>query len=389
VTRPFFRLVSLMLLSEMPVTFAILLFIWAWLRWRRRHNPGWALLIGVAMGWAGITRPVDAICFALPVGIAMIFELRKSPRLLAGTVGMVVLGVLPFAAIQIVQNVGVTGRWTMPPEVYYHDQNFPGAALSFGPYDLNKRPEGSSTARRTFAISQLDGYRHHLFHEEIVNWYWTKFVELRFVTLPSALLVVLLPLGLWRMRDLPRIVVCAGLALFVIAYFVCVFHLYFYMVPPTPAVIILLLMGWEGLEKAWPEQRRRIRPFIFLTLLGLAAWQLPEINPRVRAVLPTGEKLKQIREACSQLTAPSIVLFPFDRSTTALDDYPVFNDDVAWPDDARVVRVNDLGEAEDRKLYAYYARIQPDRSVYVFAPSAENDSPPLKYLGTVGELAGR
>jgi hypothetical protein len=389
ITRPFCRLLSLMLLSEMPVMFAILLFIWAWLRWRRRRNLGWALLIGLSMGWAAITRPADTMCFALPVGIAILFELRRSPRLLLGTVGMMLLGVLPFATLQIVQNIGITGRWTMAPEQYYHLQNFPGPALSFGPYDLSRIPQGLSAARRSFALAQLDGYRHHLFREEIANWYSTRFVELRFVTLPSALLVLLLPLGVSGMRDLPRKVICAGLLLFLITYFVCVFHLYFYMLPAAPAVICVFLMGWEALEKTWPRQRKRIRPFIAMTLIGLAAWQLPEINPRVRAVLPTGEKLKQIREDLSTLSAPSLVLYPFDERRIPMDSFPVFNEDVAWPDDAVVIRVNDLGEPWNRSLYAYYARIQPQRQVFVHAPASDNDPHPLKFLGTAGELAAR
>jgi len=52
----------------------------------------------------------------------------------------------------------------------------------------------------------------------------SRFSELRFVALPSAILVIFFPLALASMRDLaPRL--AAGLVLFVAGYFICVYHL--------------------------------------------------------------------------------------------------------------------------------------------------------------------
>jgi hypothetical protein len=207
------------------------------------------------------------------------------------------------------------------------------------------------------------------------------------VTVPSAVLVILFPLALAAMADLRRKVLVAGLILFVVGYFICVYHLTFYMVPAIPAVICILLMGWESLERAWPRQRRRIRPIMALTLAGMAVWQLPELNRSVRPVLPSGEQLKQISEDCSALPNPSVVLFPFDEGKISLNSWPVFNDDVAWPDDARVIRANDLGPAENWKLFDYYAQIQPGRQFYLYDRSGENDLHPLKLLGAAADLA--
>ena len=67
----------------------------------------------------------------------------------------------------------------------------------------------------------------------------------------------------------------------------------------------------------------------------------------------------------------------------ALDEEPVFNDTVAWPDDAPIIRARDLGD-RDIELYRYYANRGPDRTVYRFDLHAQT----LTRLGRVRELAG-
>jgi hypothetical protein len=52
--------------------------VWAFLRWRRNHGPRWALAVGLLAGWAAITRPADALCYALPIGLAMLWDLRRA-----------------------------------------------------------------------------------------------------------------------------------------------------------------------------------------------------------------------------------------------------------------------------------------------------------------------
>jgi hypothetical protein len=68
---------------------------------------------------------------------------------------------------------------------------------------------------------------------------------------------------------------------------------------------------------------------------------------------------------------------------------PVYNVDVAWPDDARVIRAHDLGPERDRALFAYYARVSPDRAVYVYDRAKGFGPDALTYLGTAKELHDR
>src|SRR5688572_10342404 len=67
-----FRYVSMIVVSHPAMLLLGLALVWAWLRWRRTPTLWWAAAIGAIAGWAAITRPVDAICYAIPVGVAMI-----------------------------------------------------------------------------------------------------------------------------------------------------------------------------------------------------------------------------------------------------------------------------------------------------------------------------
>jgi dolichyl-phosphate-mannose-protein mannosyltransferase len=389
ITRPYFRMMSLMLLSETPALLANLLMVWAWMRWRKRRHLRWAALLGAVAGWAGIIRPLDAICFAVPVGIAIAFELRGQPKLLLKTGAVLMLFAMPFAALQTVQNIGITGSWRQPPEESYIAHNFPGPGIGFGPYDLTRPPAGMSEPRWDFAYDQFDAYRNHTLGKELANWYSNRFTQFRYVALPATFMVIFFPLALVRMGDIRRKVVAAGLVLFLAGYMACVFRLYFYQVPAIPAAICVVFMGWEALERAWPRQRRRLFPLIALAIAGFAIWCMPELNSDMRRLPAVSEQLKWIDADLSGLSSPAVVLFRYDTSRIPLNSFPVFNDDVPWPDDAKVVRANDLGEGQNWKLYDYYARFQPERRVYEYVRSRTNDPQPLKYLGTVGELAAR
>jgi hypothetical protein len=78
---------------------------------------------------------------------------------------------------------------------------------------------------------------------------------------------------------------------------------------------------------------------------------------------------------------PAIVLFRFQRGNI-IDMEPVYNADVAWPDNAPVIRAHDRG-SKNSELFAYYAARQPDRWVYLY--DRGNDT--LVDLGPVTKLA--
>src|SRR5215469_18844576 len=61
---------------------------------------------------------------------------------------------------------------------------------------------------------------------------------------------------------------------------------------------------------------------------------------------------------------PAVVLFRASPRSDFFEE-PVYNTDVAWPDDAPIIRAHDLG-ARDVELVRYYAARQPARTFYVF-----------------------
>src|SRR5205823_4623615 len=67
-----------------------------------------------------------------------------------------------------------------------------------------------------------------------------------------------------------------------------------------------------------------------------------------------------------------------------VEEEPVYNTDVAWPDDAPVVRAQDLG-VRDLELAEYYEARQPQREFYLF----DRGNGELIDLGSAGELATR
>ena len=71
-------------------------------------------------GWAAIIRPVDALVYALPVGVAMLPRLRRMPvRQALGTIAAMTVPTLPFLAMQAVFDRGVTGHLLRTPYSAY------------------------------------------------------------------------------------------------------------------------------------------------------------------------------------------------------------------------------------------------------------------------------
>ena len=197
-----FRMFAILLTSHEPTLLLGLLLIAAWLRWRREERPRrrkmWLLAIGALAGWAAIMRPVDALCFAVPVGIAMTIDLLRGRSLRQWAVAtvLVIAGAAPFLALQLIANRGITGDWLTTPFRLYLDQSQPGSAFGFHPYDPNLRP--------TSPLQQKQDY-YDLFYvpfikdhqpDRLLGTWWRQYVpEIIDTTLPGRALLLFLPLG--------------------------------------------------------------------------------------------------------------------------------------------------------------------------------------------------
>ena len=372
---------STLVMSQVPAALLGMLTVWAYLRWRRARRPGWAMLVGAFAGWAAVTRPVDALAFAAPVGAAMLLDLRAAGatrlglRALAAAFGFVVAGAAPFLLLQAVFNQGVTGSLFKTPYVLYLERYQPGSRFASG--------RGPTTALATTLPQKLEYYREFLASND-GRHPGQRVRTTGAAAVAAPLLLALVPMGLPGMLRRRRWVLGAAAPLFFGLYLLNPYYLPHYTVPMVPALAMWVAAAGRGLEEATSSDglRRFVTAWLAPATVVLCAGRLPELNSAVRDEwidLPT---VRMAHDTLPQaVQRPAVVLFKF-RPGNSPHDEPVYNDDVAWPDDASIVRAHDLGERQ-REVIEYYAARQPDRQLYRY----DRGDGMLTRLGTAAELA--
>ncbi len=254
-----------------------------YVKWRKGRSLVVATLIGVVSGWAGITRPADALCVCVPIGIAMLFDLRGTPfGRVVKTISVVLAAALPFLALQAVQNIGITGRLSQFPSDYYVERQYPAPMLGFNSVDPLRVPQSRLLEKQVAMRDDiLPSYLQHRLNR--------SFLELRssmtvLSTLPSALLLVLIPasfVSLWR--NPVRITVATSLLLYLVFYTFYVFYFGHYLFVMLPAVVLLVLGGVEtivriaGRSGSLSRQMAYAFGLLAVGFISLAAFR--ELNP--------------------------------------------------------------------------------------------------------------
>lgn len=385
-----FLTLSTMAMSQPPLLMAELLLLWGWLRLMSGGRWGWAVLIGASAGYAAITRPLDAACLALPIGAAMLVELRR-PRLVLRAGAVVILSAAPFLVLQIIQNIGVTGSWRQFPESYYNRENFPASPMGFHAIGPANIPHPSCPPKQQWLSEWIiPVFQAHQLSNLPWEWWPTRLRQTFGDTLPDPLLLILLAPAALGLNDPRRRTIAAWFILFLIGYAFYAFYLDHYLVALMPAVILLLLIGWEAIGDAWPTARPVIDLILTLSLPAIALGALFDLNGYSAAPQQAFVYQRTANVALAHLPRePAVVLFRFEPGLSYFHDEPVFNDDAAWPDDALIIRARDLGPAQNRKLFRYYAQRQPDRVFYIYdlASIAQRNTPLSPPLGTARRLA--
>jgi hypothetical protein len=405
-----FRALSVMTMSHVVLLLLGLLIVWMWMRWRdastSRHRWAWAIAIGALGGWAAITRPVDAIAYALPVGAAMIASLRGKPaRSWAATFALLVLGAAPFLALQVAHNIGVTGSPLRTPYTEYLKREQPGAQFGIRKYDPSWQPASDSPQVRGYynwtraylELHQPHNFWRPWFHEQRMTGGRVQpanFLTLANSTLPAHPLLLLLPAGVVGLfaADRRRLVLAATLPLFVLLYVFNPFFLPHYAVVVAPAMILLSLLGADAVSRTFSSRGRTcdaVRAAMYAAILALSVTSLWEVRWLMTpAARPPADGFQErvpqsyVQTAIEmQVQPPAVVLYgrPPDLWTEM-----VYNTDVAWPDDAPIIRAHDLG-LRDAELIDYYGHRQPDRTIYRFDWGRGS----LQRLGKAGELRQR
>ncbi|MDB5357523.1 MAG: putative rane protein [Phycisphaerales bacterium] len=378
-----FRAQATMVMAQMPAAMLGLLTVWAWLHWRGQRKAHWALLAGVFAGWGAITRPIDALAFALPVALAMAYALWRQPRRMWATTGTALLvGAAPFLALQGAFNVGVTGKILKTPYVAYLEQNQPGsvygsAAVPGTVESFSRLPQKQIYLRELMA--RENPQTQPGFFPRMAN----RAGKFASVVLHNELLAVLAFVAFLGGRRW-RWVVLAQLPAFFLLYALNPFFLFHYAVPMLAAAAFAAVIGARVLaESAPPTREKFVGTFLTTALLLLACSAIPGLNPGVHDSAFATPLLDSVEQSLKTVAHPAIILFRFAPGSS-VDEEPVYNTGVAWPDDAPIIRAHDLGP-RDCELLRYYAARQPGRTFYLFDRADRS----LTCLGNADEAAAK
>jgi 4-amino-4-deoxy-L-arabinose transferase-like glycosyltransferase len=386
-----FRRAALLYIATTPLMLLVLLALWAFLHWRRATTAGerarWSIAIGFFTAWAGLTRPLDAMCFAIPIGVGMIVHLVHAQtreqdviRTWSTSFGCLILGALPFLTLQLVYNHGVTGSFLVSPWTAYTKTYDPYDGMAIGKLDLSKQPQTTLPQKVEFSTGYTKAAAiERRSPDRLRRWVHDDLPAEVNVLLPHPLLIVLLPVGLLSLCGRARRVLYASLPLVVLAYAFYTFSVPHYVVVAAPAAALGVVLGVETLAAFSPRTRSYFRAALYPAIVGLCLTQLPHVNRFLMDDMFRPPEPKQIADLLAHLDhKPAVVLFHYAPGINNPHVEPVYNTDVAWPDDAEVIRAHDLGPKKDRHIFDYYAQRQPQRFFYLF-DRADNSLHPLGF----------
>lgn len=359
-----FRVHSTMVMAQIPVMLLGLLMAWAWLRWRREHRFRWAAMVGAFAGWAAITRPVDAVAFALPIGLAMAWELRREGFKSLGRTALIVLaGAMPFLALQAVFDWGVSGNPFKTPYVMYLEQNQPGSVFGSGPGKMTQ--SGSELPQKQIYFSQLSAMESDARLAGKLSWLESRARMAAFASLPYAALLLLVPASVLVCRSRARWAILAAIPIFFGLYLFNPFYLLHYAVPLTAAMALAVVLGVRAVETTIPftAGRRFVGTFLTVSIVLLSIASLPQFNRHVNDEPYRTPLLDHVERTLAQVPAPAVVFFHFTPGGNVQEE-PVYNLATPQPDDAPIIRAQDLG-SRDGELIRYYALRQPERMFYM------------------------
>jgi hypothetical protein len=189
-----------------------------------------------------------------------------------------------------------------------------------------------------------------------------------------------------------RWVLLATIPLFIVLYFFYTFFLEHYAILIAPAVAMSIALAPAVLVELFPKHRAALHIAGVAAVAIICISTLPGLNRTANDEAFYSPMMRLIdRELAGAVNVPAVVLFRYPTTSGEFADNsplhePVYNTGVAWPDDAPVVRVHDLGE-RNRELFDYYAKRPPQRTFYLF--DRGNLADPLHELGQARDLARR
>jgi hypothetical protein len=358
-----FRVYSTMVMSQIPAMLMGLMTYWAWLRWRRSHLAWWAVAVGAFAGWSVITRPVDGLAFALPVVVAIAWELRRRPIRRIGLVaGCLMAGAIPFLTLQIVFDDGITGNPLKTPYVLYLEQNQPGAVFGSALKE-GEQPQTQLLQKRIY-YEQFAAADRSSRKDGFLSWLEMRARMTVRAAFPFSAAMLLIPAALLIAADRGRLAILLTMPLFFGLYILNPLFLLHYGLPLAPVVALATVLGARAVEEGlpWAGARRFAAVFFPAALACVAISWLPQFDHRISDEAYKMPFLDHVERTMAGIQPPAVVFFHFAPGCN-VDEEPVYNLDTASPDDAPIIRAQDLGP-RDGELLRYYAQRQPSRIYY-------------------------
>jgi hypothetical protein len=391
-----FRMMSIMPMAQIPTLLLGLLMTWSVIQWQKQLNWRWLLLLGAAAGWAAITRPADALCFAILLGSVMAFDLKSKPvAVWLRTFALVAVPVLPFLILQLFLNRNITGDWFTTPFARYNDMLYPNA---FGFHSVRPPDHVSdipqiqifyeNNAKGVVEAHQLK----NLFSIGLKN----EWDMARHIAVSDAFLWLIIPMSLPVMWNRRMWMIWGMLPVFLLMLSAYAFSWFMphYMMMVIPAMMLLCLLPIRFLVAVFPKRAPAIRTMIGLGIIALALAATPQFNRVLHDQYFETPELNLIdRDVARNASPPAVILFHFNYPGVNVSEEPIYNAGVAWPDDAPIIRARDLNAGVssagkpgdlDRPLYEYYSRIDPGRVFYIYNRGGGDVR--LRRLGTASQL---
>jgi hypothetical protein len=388
-----FRFLSLVVMSHGVMILLSMALLWAYLRWHRRDGSWpWTLALGAIAGWAAVTRPVDAICWAAPIGLAMLLDLRGRPlRRWLATGALLVVAAAPLLSLQLALNVAVSGSLFTTPYRYAADVYNPQVGYGVRAFDPTVRPRTTLEQK----IVYFDAFTVPALHENATRSAVERLVrerlgEFAYFTVPGPLVVPLLFVGVLGLEQ-RRWLLWVPILLFVAAYATFPYFIPNYMAVYATAMAFAVVMGARAIVEAFPAARDKLVTFLTGAIVVMCFSMLPEINPTIaedNRPTPTMALNARLEDGVvmidgrpGRIRQPAVVLFKYHRWNNPHEE-PVYTTTADWPDDAKIIRAHDLGTAKNLELLKYFAERQPERNIY-FCDRADNS---IAYKGRADAL---
>ena len=382
------RMLATMETSHNAMIFLGVLTLWLFLRWRKNPTVWWSLALGLFVSLAGFTRPVDALAYAVPIGIGVLIEaIRHGTRQRWLMIPLMLAIGLPLVILQLAFDKGVTGNYLRPPYQAYNDEFHPFTSYGSVRRDRNLPPVHVSDLPQKqayyeqFMLPQAQEFEEHSLAFSVGIRRIPVMLE---GTLPGPLIFAFVPLGFLALRSMRRVIVVTPAVLMLAFYTPHAFFL-----PHYPPIVIacmatLALLGIDEFARYTTRWYPGARTYLSILALAAALFSITPLSliggyeytsTPFRVASYTYEQLPK------KVQTPALVFCRISNPYYNFHDEPVYNSGAAWPDDAKIVLAQHLGP-HNADLVRYYANLGQNRHVYVL----DRNTLTLQGLGTVDSI---